>query len=170
MGSISVTEFNNAKLQLVKLTQNESFHKEVMVLKNKKCCFTIYKPIIVINTILEWSRITKSWWSSSLTYNERHPLLLDQHHPLSKLIFQFQHLQMHHAGPQLLLTYQVCFYQSLLLEIVWSVSDSLIMTDLPKHRVEITPPFSITGLDYAALFILKYRKGRGCKTFKTYIC
>jgi len=23
------------------------------------------------------------------------------------------------------------------------------MADLPKHRVEILPPFSITGLDYA---------------------
>lgn len=40
-----------------------------------------------------------------------------------------------------------------------------IMADLPKHRVEISPPFSITGLDYAGPFILKDKKGRGCKTF-----
>ncbi|XP_072389469.1 uncharacterized protein [Diabrotica undecimpunctata] len=44
------------------------------------------------------------------------------------------------------------------------------MGDLPKERVTQTFPFHSTGVDYAGPFLLKDRKGRGCKTFKAWVC
>lgn len=43
------------------------------------------------------------------------------------------------------------------------------MGELPKARVSLTSPFHNTGKDYAGPFIVKDRKGRGCKTSKAYV-
>ncbi|XP_030754386.1 uncharacterized protein LOC115881149 [Sitophilus oryzae] len=43
------------------------------------------------------------------------------------------------------------------------------MGDLPKRRVTPSPPFYVTGVDYAGPFLIKDRQGRGCRTSKAYI-
>lgn len=40
---------------------------------------------------------------------------------------------------------------------------------LPKDRITPSSPFSVSGVDYAGRFLLKDRKGRGCKTLKAYV-
>ncbi|XP_011687062.1 PREDICTED: uncharacterized protein LOC105449504 [Wasmannia auropunctata] len=45
-----------------------------------------------------------------------------------------------------------------------------IMGELPTHRVTLTAPFHATGVDYAGPFLLKDKRGRGCKTIKSYVC
>lgn len=44
-----------------------------------------------------------------------------------------------------------------------------IMGNLPISRVSQMHPFVICGVDYGGQFILKDRKGRGCKTYKAYM-
>lgn len=41
---------------------------------------------------------------------------------------------------------------------------------IPYDRVSSAPAFHNAGVDYAGPFTLKDRKGRGCKTYKGYIC
>ena len=100
-------------------------------------------------------------------------------HKLTKLIFQSEHSRLHHAGPQLLLfTVRQNYWATSGMNVQSCVRcfltkpkpTSSIMADLPKQRVEISKPFSITGLDYAGPIILRDRKGRPYKTYKAYIC
>lgn len=44
------------------------------------------------------------------------------------------------------------------------------MGELPKTRVSQAMPFHNTGIDYAGLFIIKDRNGRGSKTSKAFVC
>ncbi|XP_072395301.1 uncharacterized protein [Diabrotica undecimpunctata] len=44
------------------------------------------------------------------------------------------------------------------------------MGDLPATRVQPSFPFAVTEADYAGPFLLKGRRGRGCKTYKGYVC
>ncbi|XP_072400764.1 uncharacterized protein [Diabrotica undecimpunctata] len=45
-----------------------------------------------------------------------------------------------------------------------------IMGVLPKDRVEVNPPFYVTGTDYAGPFPMKTKRGRGSQIIKCYIC
>jgi len=43
------------------------------------------------------------------------------------------------------------------------------MGDLPADRVQPSPPFQITGVDYGGPFFIKDRRGLGCKISKCYV-
>ncbi|XP_071652700.1 uncharacterized protein [Temnothorax longispinosus] len=43
------------------------------------------------------------------------------------------------------------------------------MGELPKARVSMAGPFHTTSVDYGGPFLIKDRKGRGCKTSKCYV-
>lgn len=186
VGPITATEFNLAELFVVKLSQEESFSPELSLLKGNKSIPSSNRllsltPFLDDNGLL---RVGGRLKKSSLNYEGKHPLLLDKTHNLSKLILRHEHLQLQHAGPQLLLAsvrqrFWIVSGMSLAKMIVKSCMKCYhfkpkpmqsIMADLPESRVKISPPFHITGLDYAGPFVLKDRKGRGCKTYKAYIC
>lgn len=44
------------------------------------------------------------------------------------------------------------------------------MRNVPDERVMQSLPFQNTGIDYADSFLMKSRKGCGCKNLKCYIC
>lgn len=44
------------------------------------------------------------------------------------------------------------------------------MGNLPAARVNSSPPFYVTGVDYAGPILIRDRKTRGCKLIKGYIC
>ncbi|GJQ86657.1 hypothetical protein Trydic_g14992 [Trypoxylus dichotomus] len=50
------------------------------------------------------------------------------------------------------------------------VSGAQLMGNLPKHRLESIYPFYVTGTDYAGPLALKNKPGRGAKTIKCYLC
>lgn len=94
-----------------------------------------------------------------------------------------EHIRLMHAGPQLLLaTVKERFWpiqgkriaNKIVNECVTCFrakpyTSSPIMGDLPSKRVTPAPPFYTVGLDYAGPFILRDRRGRGFKTYKSYI-
>ncbi|XP_039310346.1 uncharacterized protein LOC120358842 [Solenopsis invicta] len=96
-------------------------------------------------------------------FDKKHPIILAAKHPL-KLIFEDEHKRLLHLGPQALL--------SQIREKYWPIADpkESQMADLPHDRVSPTPVFYNVGTDYTGPFIIKDRKGRGCKTHKAYIC
>ncbi|XP_041968453.1 uncharacterized protein LOC121735983 [Aricia agestis] len=122
--------------------------------------------------------------SSQYTFENKHPIVLDASHYLTKLIFEYQHLQNFHAGPQLLLA---SVRQS-----VWPINGRRLarqvvrrcvrcrraqgktlqpkMGNLPPERLNPDYPFISVGLDFAGPFYVLNRKGRGAKLIKCYMC
>ena len=103
---------------------------------------------------------------------------------LTKLIFEYEHEILMHAGPQLLLAN--------IREKIWPINGrnlarkiarncltcfktnpreaKAIMGNLPCFRVNPAPTFYHTGVDFAGPYKIKDRKGRGCKVTKAYVC
>ena len=103
--------------------------------------------------------------NSSLKYSQSHPIILDSKDPFTMLIFTHFHVCLGHCGPSLLLcivgkrfhvlgarrlSRTICS-QCTTCRRVSPQPQKQYMGDLPLERVNFTPPFTITGTDFAAL-------------------
>lgn len=116
-------------------------------------------------------------------FDKKHPLIVSGKHYLTKLIVRREHLRLLHAGPQALL--------ASIRERYWPIAGrnlsrrtvhdcvvcfrnkpkfiQTLMGSLLTDRVQPSPPFQITSVDYAGPFFIKDRRGRGCKISKYYV-
>ena len=103
----------------------------------------------------------------------KHPLLLDNKHPLTHLIIQHCHSSVAHQGKHLTIGeirrsgYHIVGMKSVVKNFISKCivckklrgsTSTQIMADLPKDRIEEVPPFSNTGLDLFGPFIVKDKK------------
>lgn len=121
--------------------------------------------------------------NSELPYNQKHPILLPYNHHVTSLIIQDAHLKTLHGGNKLTLAYLRQRYwiisgkrkvKSLINKCVRCIrykadTNSQKMGILPKARVTQSHPFSYTGVDYAGPIQTRTMKGRGHKSYKSYI-
>ncbi|XP_035920072.1 uncharacterized protein LOC118517729 [Anopheles stephensi] len=168
---LTATELRRAELKLCQLAQRDSFAEELKVLAQEKHVSDKSKlkwlsPYIDHTGVL---RVGGRLGNADLPEEGRHPAILSAKHPLSVLLAVAYHLQLLHAGPQLLLATlrqrfwliggrnlvkavyhrcHVCFKNKPTL-----VKQSV--ADLPTSRVSPTRPFSISGVDYCGPFMLK---------------
>ncbi|XP_013148096.1 PREDICTED: uncharacterized protein LOC106110741, partial [Papilio polytes] len=183
---LSVDELYKALKFLIKFAQCESFSLEMQCLKNNKP-LPNKSNLKQLNVFLDKEdiiRVGGRITSSRYSYDKRHPVLLKSNHPLTKLIFENEHIRLLHAPPQLLLTsirdqywpiggrrlaqhvYKHC-YKCRRFE---GSSMANIMGGLPSDRVEMDYPFISAATDFAGPFLITDRKGRGCKISKCYMC
>lgn len=182
--SLSSTEIKQSINILSKYSQMESFPCEYKLLMSNKELPRDSKlksllPFFDNGLIRVGGRISQSQYS----YDKKHPILLHSNHILTKLIMRSEHVRLLHAGPQLLL--------SSTRERYWPIQGKVlakrivrecvtcfrakpettipIMGNLPSSRLTPAPPFMTTGLDYAGPFVLRDRRGRGYKTYKSYV-
>lgn len=185
-GILTVSELNDAFHSLCIIAQIQSFPNEYKALSSNlplhsKSNILSLSPFLDNNKLI---RVGGRINSSKYNYEKRHPILLDSSHHLTKLLFEREHINNMHAGPQLLL--------SLIRESVWPVNGRRLarrtahncvlcrrmrgqtlcpkMGDLPSQRITADFPFKSVGIDFAGPFITLNRKGRGAKTQKSYLC
>lgn len=185
-GNLTLDEINNAYLQLIKLSQYDSYGEEIKTLKkskqlNKSSKLLPLDPFIDGQGILRvGGRLNLANYDSDKT----NPAIIDSKHHLAKLIFRHEHIKQMHAGPQLLLysirqylwpiggrelarrTYRSCFTCRRLQGHTLTPK----MGNLPTQRVTPGFPFQTVGMDFAGPFSILDRKGRGAKTSKCYLC
>lgn len=120
--------------------------------------------------------------ATALPFAERHPLLLPQHHPVTKLIFMWSHSQNLHAGPTALLAKVREEYWPLNGKVIANqtvhscircsrakpVTFKQIMGQLPEDRVSLNRPFQVCAVDFAGPFLVHYRL-RGSRPTKVYL-
>ncbi|XP_047538693.1 uncharacterized protein LOC125072211 [Vanessa atalanta] len=183
-GPLNTQELDNAFNLLLKQSQIESF-PEYKLLYNKQA-LPNKNNLISLSPFLDETgllRVGGRLKNSKFDYNKRHPVLISCKHPLTKLIFTFEHLRLFHAAPQLLL--------SSLRQQFWPIGGrnmakqiahkcykcfrmkaqtiNPIMGQLPEQRLDPGYPFQTTGVDYCGPLQAADRKGRGSKTIKVYI-
>ncbi|XP_050293738.1 uncharacterized protein LOC126734245 [Anthonomus grandis grandis] len=181
----TANELHIATIKLVGLVQQEAFLEDLNSLKKNNCVnnksnILSLTPILVDGIIRVGGRLRHSCYSM----DKKHPMLLPSKHHFTYLVFKHEHFNSFHCSPQLLL--------ARVREKFWPVSGrniakkvvrecilcfkfkprfiSHLMGDLPKTRVSAKGPFVDVGVDYAGPFLYKDRKGRGCRTFKCYLC
>ncbi|GFT98885.1 integrase catalytic domain-containing protein [Trichonephila clavipes] len=121
---------------------------------------------------------------ASIPYSQKHPAILAKNSKLSKIYFITLHKKLFHVGPQGLLnavrlrlwalgcrnlarktvhTCVVCFKCK-------PIPSSQIMGNFPYERVNMAPPFSITGLDLGGPYFVTYKHQRKGVLNKIYVC
>ncbi|GBP12586.1 hypothetical protein EVAR_10249_1 [Eumeta japonica] len=179
------SELENSKNILLKSSQHESFGEEYQLLKqNKRLPYKnrllSLSPFIDAEGLL---RVGGRLKNSFYDYDVKHPVLLSGKHRLTRLIFTKYHIQLLHAGPQLLLaTIRQKYWPLNGRNLAKNITNSCIkccrikgetiqpiMGHLPAERTNLEFPFFDTGVDYAGPIMIADRKGRGCKLIKTYI-
>lgn len=183
--TLTPLELQTSLIVLIRISQGESFPEELKQLKKGetigRSSILRLTPFLDTDGIL---RVGGRLHHSHFSYGKKHPILLSGKHHLSRLIVIDEHLKLLHAGPQLLLSslrenFWITSGRNLVRGVVhdcikcFRCSPRLtkpIMGNLPSSRVVPSPPFHITGIDYAGPFTIKDRKGRGCKTSKSYLC
>lgn len=183
---LTVVELTNSTNKLVKIAQMQSFPRDyeyLMKYKNVKNNSNLLQLAPFIdhdNLIRVGGRINHSLFQ----FSRKHPLILSSKHPLTRLIFESEHLRLLHCGPNQLLSsvrerYWPVAGRNLARNIVRKcvicfkvkpVNQEYIMGNLPFTRVNQYTPFTHTGVDYAGPYLIKDRKTRPIKLVKCYVC
>ncbi|XP_050314830.1 uncharacterized protein LOC126749190 [Anthonomus grandis grandis] len=186
-GPLLIQEINLAKKYLIKVAQRQSFPYEFSCLIEKRSIDSKSK-ILNLTPFLDSDKIIRVGGRlefSNFLPDKKHPILLHSSHPFTKLFFAYQHLKLLHVGPQALL--------SSIRDEFWPISGrnlarstvkrcircfrvkpdfvQPIMANLPRDRTVPSPPFHVTGLDYASPFLVRsgFGRSRSCKLEKCYI-
>lgn len=186
-GPLTVSELNESLLFLTKVAQQQSFPIEYNCLVNG-LQLKASRNISSLNIFLDKHKIIRVGGRLSncteFSYNKKHPMLLCSKHYFTQLLFNHEHLQLLHAGPQLLLshireTWWPLGGRNLARKIVHQCIRCCrlkgktlqpIMGNLPSERLQAGFPFIRCGVDYAGPMYILNRRGRGAKLNKVYLC
>ncbi|XP_052743807.1 uncharacterized protein LOC128198008 isoform X1 [Bicyclus anynana] len=185
-GPLQASECENSLRLLIKISQKESFQSELILLSNKeplkpKSILSSLNPFIDVDGIL---RVGGRLVLSDFDYDKKHPILLQASSHLTKILFQYEHVRLMHAGPShLLASIRNRFWPIGGRNLARNTTRSCIkcrrfrgetmtniMGNLPKDRLTNSFPFSVVGTDFAGPFLITDRKGRGAKISKCYLC
>ena len=114
---------------------------------------------------------------------QKHPFILSSKDVLCDLVFKYDHVLLGHCGPTLLLAHagthlHVIGARRLARTICRSCvtcrkanakTETQLLGQLPAPRVTPTPPFSVTGIDYAGPFTLEKGHTRKPILIKAYL-
>lgn len=186
IGALSTAELKAASTLIISIAQKEMFPEEYELIKScqtlpSKNRLASLTPFLDNRDII---RVGGRLDNSPYSYEIKHPILMHGKHHLTGIIFRMHHLNLLHAGPQLLLAniqqhYWVLGGRNLSKKIVKQCVKCCrfkaetvqpIMGQLPVTRTNLEFPFLHTGVDYAGPLLIADRKGRGCKLVKAYIC
>ncbi|XP_039450509.1 uncharacterized protein LOC120429503 [Culex pipiens pallens] len=183
VGFLKSEELEEAVLFLVRLSQEECFPGEMHCLKADGVVHPTSKiarlnPQLVDGVMRVGGRLS----NAKISTNRKHPLILDHHHPFTRLVVMYFHERLFHAGQQLLIAsvrskFWPVNVHSLARQVIHECISCFkskpkvieqIMADLPAERVNPAPPFLHVGVDYCGPFLVSY-PNRRAKPVKCYV-
>ncbi|GFW48318.1 integrase catalytic domain-containing protein [Trichonephila clavipes] len=174
-GPLTTSEVNDAETWLIKQDQSGINLSDPSGNLKSLNIFQDDKGVLRVGRRLE---------KASIPYSQKHPAILAKNSKLSKIYFITLHKKLFHVGLQGLLnavrlrflalggrnldrktvhTCVVCFKCK-------PIPSSEIMGNLPYERVNMAPPFSITGLDLGGPYFVTYKHQRRGVLNKIYVC
>ncbi|XP_033227916.1 uncharacterized protein LOC117179862 [Belonocnema kinseyi] len=178
--SLSINEPPEVKQCYNVVTKNEIKEDYIMIKS-----FSSFSRLIRVVVYYERGmiRVGSRLSNSQFDREKKHPIVLLATDDFARLLFIREHQRLLHAGPQLLLSsIRERFWpiggRNMARKVVMECVNYLkvnprsvnpMMGDLSESRVTSSPPFHVTGVDYAGTFIIKDRKGKFAKTSKCYV-
>lgn len=182
---ITVAELRQSTRRLIQLVQSEHFEQDIKALQanqtvGKKSRLIKLCPFLDGEGII---RVGGRLQNSTLTHDERHPIILPEKHPFTNLVVHDIHFITLHGGIQAMLTllrrrYWVLNGRNVVRTYVHRCVEcyrnrpklsSQLMGNLPAVRTTPSRAFSATGIDYAGPIDIRATKGRGRIAHKGYI-
>lgn len=181
---LSDSELKTALNFIIIKSQDQSFPEYQTLLRNQS--ISNKSPLIKLNVFLDDNKLLRVGGrldNSDFPYEKKHPIIVHSNHRFTKLLFEYEHKRLMHAGPQLLLssikdefwpvggtnlakaTYRKCMK---CIRMKGQIVAPL-MGNLPKSRLTPGVPFESVGVDYAGPLTSASRQGRGCRLVKVYI-
>lgn len=183
---ITYEEMQAATQKIIFLVQQQHFQREFHDLTTKNAVSKDSK-LRSLNPYLDDTgliRVGGRIHYSKVNQNQKHPIVLPQHHHVTSLIIKETHESRLHCGAQALLCYVRLKYwplggktlckkltrQCIKCFKAKPIPGEHIMGNLPTSRTTLTRPFATTGVDYCGPFNLKEFSGRGRpKIYKVYL-
>ncbi|GFX23518.1 integrase catalytic domain-containing protein [Trichonephila clavipes] len=186
-GQLKSEEVESAHKFLVKIIQQAEYSQEISHLKYHKPIPRSSK-LLSLNIFLDedeilrvGGRLTKQ---PTLSFDQKFPIIIPKHHPITTLVIRQFHLRGFHSGTQMTLSLIRQHYwiqdgrSTIRREIKRCIECCRFnskpsypkMGDLPKQRITQTRPFEIVGIDFAGPILTKCQHLRKANKFKSYIC
>ncbi|XP_036143404.1 uncharacterized protein LOC118645802 [Monomorium pharaonis] len=183
--AISPGETIQALNSLCKAVQNQSFFSEYEALSNARS-IAISSNMNSLSPFLDDDgliRVGGRIKNSALSFDASHQIILPRHHPLTKLIIQYEHIRNFYAGLQATMAaVRQRFWPLSLRSAVRKIINNCIkcfkarssiseaeMACLPSPRVTVSRPFTHCGVDYAGPVTLREGRRRNSRNHKAYV-
>ncbi|XP_062701721.1 uncharacterized protein LOC134285252 [Aedes albopictus] len=183
-GPPTAYERDEALKLIVRCVQEEAFQPELRALKEGGThrLRSLHPFIDPVDGILRvGGRVKKAF----IPYDSRHQMLLPPNHPFTELLIRHEHQSNLHAGQKALLAIvRQRFWPLQAKNTIRKVirhcipcfranpmKTTQLMSDLPSYRVQPSPAFFHTGIDYAGPFLIKsLTQARKPMITKGYVC
>lgn len=183
-GMLSASEITTAEDLIIMLVQGREFCKEIEMIKQNKGHLTPLKALTPFIDVQGFVRVGGRLAHSSLSYSKKHPILIPGKSHLAKLICEYYHYVLLHAGPlamraQIQLKFWIPGIGVLLRSVIFKCNKCYrfkckpsvpIMSDLPPSRFSQLRPFIHVGCDFAGPVILKESRRPKARTHKAWFC
>lgn len=189
-GPLLAKDFKDAENVCIRIEQATAFKTELSQLQKGhqlhcKSKILVFEPFI--DQRLVWQNIIRIGGrlhlADSVSYNQRHPILLAPRSHFTNLLVRDAHLRTLHGGAQLTLsilrkkywlingrnTIKAIINKCVTCHRYKKTASNQKMGNLPAARLAITRPFTNAGVDYAGPINLKASRLRNAKICKGYI-
>ncbi|XP_043276021.1 uncharacterized protein [Venturia canescens] len=177
---LSADDITKAEHRWITLTQNHQFSEKKRLIQAER---TITGPLAKLCPFIDAEgilRVGGRLLNASLTYNEKHPIILPGKSQLTWRLINATHQKTLHGGTQLTLAtlrqrfwipkgrhyVKACIHQCSRC-VRWKATvPTQLMANLPPACVNSARPFQFTGVDYAGPIYLREASGRGKTCYK----
>ncbi|XP_065087291.1 uncharacterized protein LOC135709030 [Ochlerotatus camptorhynchus] len=183
--TLTIAQISSAEDLLVRLAKADAFRAELKDVQKGKM-ISKHSPICVLNPFLDPQgtlRVGGRLRLSDQPFRTKHPALLPNSHPFTRMLIRTHHVNLLHGGGQLTLarihekywplhgrrTVRSVLRQCIRCARVDPVQTQQQIGQLPVPRITPSRPFTVTGIDYAGPVYLRAPHKRAPSP-KAYIC
>ena len=185
-GQLSVDELKSAETSIIQIIQQTFFSDEWSILQNSQNAISSKSSIVALAPFIGHDRVIRVGGriraSPEISTNQKHPILLPSCHFTTIIIRQIHNKHLHPGLLTMMSIIRETYWPLRARQVVRKIIHGCMqcfrakpgninqyMSDLPLARVQLTPPFTRTAIDYAGFFNIRTSLTKRSSSTKAYI-